>query len=203
MVARSSDRALESLARRQHGVFHRRQALRIGFTRRMVQRRLECGAWIRMAGDVFALPSHPGTWRRQCMAASLTVPAGAVAESAAVLHGAPDFRPGRIQVVTRHGTTHRSALADARESRTIGRLIVVDGIRVVSKADCTIQLAGATTLDRLRSTLAFFNRTDRHYLAELRDRQIVLARSRLRGMSSVRTLLAEIDDDDPPSVAHA
>ena len=40
MVAREFERALESLARKQHGVFHRRQALRIGFTPEMIERGL-------------------------------------------------------------------------------------------------------------------------------------------------------------------
>jgi hypothetical protein len=200
MVAREIQRALESLARKQHGVFHRRQALRFGFTHEMIERRLASGVWIRVGGDVYGFPSHAGTWRRQCMAATLTVPAGAISDSpAAVLHGAPTFRPGPIVVVTRHGTTHRSALARVRESRTVGRFVIVDGIRVVSKADCTIQLARTTSVDRLRSTVAHFDRSDRRYLPELRDRHLALARSRLPGMKRLRLVLAEMADDDPPT----
>ena len=199
MVARSLDRALESLARRQHGVFHRRQALRIGFTTDMIEARLASGIWSRIAGDVYGFPSHAGTWRRQCMAATLTVPAGAISDSlAAALYAVPRFRPGAVEVVTRHGTTRRSPLGIVHESRTVGRFTVVDGIRVVSKADCTIQVARHLSVDRLRSMVGF-DRRDRRYLAELRDRQLALARSRLPGMKKLRLVLSELTDDVPPT----
>jgi hypothetical protein len=200
MVARSSDRALEGLARRQHGVFHRRQALRIGFTADAIQRRLASGTWMRVGGDVYCLPSHPGTWHRQCMAATLSVPAGAAwGRTAAVLHKVPRFRPGVIDVVTRHGTTHRSPLATVHESRTVGRFTVVEGIRVVSKADCTIQVARHLSVEDLRAMVGFLDRHDRQYLAEVRDRQLALARSRLPGMKKVRLVLSELTDDVPPT----
>jgi hypothetical protein len=200
MVARSLDRALEGLARRQHGVFHRRQALRIGFTPKMIQRRVATGTWIAFASEVYGLPSHPGTWHRHCMAATLSVPAGGVwGRSAAVLHEVPRFRPGAVEVVTRHGTTHRSPLGIVHESRTVGRFTVVEGIRVVSKADCTIQVARHLSVDRLRSMVGYLDRHDRRYLPELRDRQLALARSRLPGMKRLRLVLAEMADDDPPT----
>ncbi|MEY2433638.1 MAG: hypothetical protein QOC92_3363 [Acidimicrobiaceae bacterium] len=200
MSARPLDRALESLARRQHGVFHRRQALRIGFTAKMIRGRLATGAWIVIGGDVYGLPSHPGTWRRQCMAATLTVPAGAVwGRPAAALYEVPMFRPGPIEVVTRHGTTHGSPLAVVRESRTVGRFVVVDGIRVVSKEDCTIQVARHLSIERLRSMIGYLDRHDRRYLPALRDRHVALARSRLPGMRKLRFALGELADDDPPT----
>ena len=200
MAAREFERALESLARKQHGVFHRRQALRIGFTPEMIERRLASATWIRLGRDVYGLPSHPGTWHRQCMAATLTVPAGAISGgSAATLLGVPGYRPGAIEVVTRHDTTNRSPLAKVRQSRTVGRFSVVNGIRVVSKADCTVQLARITSVERLRSVVHSFDRRDRRYLAELRDRQLALARSRLPGMKKLRIVLSELTDDVPPT----
>jgi hypothetical protein len=194
------DRALEGLARRQHGVFHRRQALRIGFTTDMIESRLASGAWMRVGGDVYGFPTHDGTWHRQCIAATLTVPGGAAARrTAANLYDAPTYRPGRIEVVTRRGTTHRSPLAKVIESKTVGRLSVVHGIRVVSKADCTIQLARISTLERLRSVVHHFDRRNRRYLDDLRDRQLTLERSRLPGMRKLRLVLRELSDDVPPT----
>jgi Asp-tRNA(Asn)/Glu-tRNA(Gln) amidotransferase A subunit family amidase len=116
-----------------------------------------------------------------------------------VLHEAPTFRPGRIEVVTRRGTTHTSALAKVVESKTVGRLCLIDGIRVVSKADCTIQLARISSVERLRSVVHSFDRRDRRYLAELRDRQLALARSRLPGMKKLRIVLSELTDDVAPT----
>jgi hypothetical protein len=134
------------------------------------------------------------------MAATLSVPAGGVwGRSAAALYEVPRFRPGGVELVTRHGTTHRSLLGIVHESRTVGRFTVVDGIRVVSKADCTIQVARHLSVGRLRSMVGFLDRHDRRYLAELRDRQLALARSRLPGMRRVRAVLGELADDDPPT----
>jgi len=134
------------------------------------------------------------------MAATLSVPAGGLwGASAATLYAVPGFRPGRIHVVTRHGTTHRSPLATVHESGTVGRFTVVDGIRVVSKADCTIQVARDLSVKRLRSMVGFLDRHDRRYLPELRDRQVALDRSRIPGMNRVRVVLAELGEDNPPT----
>jgi hypothetical protein len=44
------DRKLDAVARRQHGVFHRRQVVEIGFSRRMIEHRRSAGAWLTLAG---------------------------------------------------------------------------------------------------------------------------------------------------------
>jgi len=194
------DRAIDGLARRQHGAFHRRQAARIGFTRSMVRRREATGRWIRLAGsEVFVLPSHPGTWLRQCMAATLAVPASAVSgASAAALHAFPGYRRGRIEVVTRRGTTHESPFGAVHESRTVGRFTVVGGIRVVSPADCVVQLAGRLDATSLGDLVDDIGTTNRVLLPELRDRYAALARSRLPGSAAIRDILAARGPGDVP-----
>ncbi|HET7719626.1 MAG TPA: hypothetical protein VFK43_06635, partial [Acidimicrobiales bacterium] len=151
MPDHSKDRAIDGLARRQHGVFHRRQAVSKGFTRAERRSRLGSGQWIRLLdSQIYALASHPGTWLRQCAAATLSVPASGVSgESAAALHGFRGFRRAAIEVVTRHGATHRSPFASVRESATVGRFVVLEGIRVVSPADCIVQLARSLDRDSL------------------------------------------------------
>ena len=62
-------REVERLARQQHGVFHRSQLLALGVTPKMIVHRLRTKSWIQMAPSVYALASHPPTWRRQYMAA--------------------------------------------------------------------------------------------------------------------------------------
>jgi hypothetical protein len=200
MVARDLDRAIDGLARRQHGAFHRRQAVRKGATRYTIEGRLGNGRWVRLAGsDVFALPSHPGTWLRQAMAATLCVPDGAVAErAAAALHRFPGFNRGGIPVVTRRGTTHDSPFGPVRESTTVGRFTVVEGIRVVSRADCLVQLApllGAPDLDALLDDVAG---ADRHLLDAFRERYVALAHSRIAGIGDIRAVLAERGDGYVP-----
>ena len=193
MPDRSLDRAIDGLARRQHGAFHRRQAVRIGFTRSMIRRRHDGGRWVRLANsDVFALPSHPGTWLRQCMAATLSVPASAVSgPSAAALLDFPGSKRSRIEVCTRHGTTHRSPFADVRETSTVGRFTVVQGIRVVSPADCLVQLSAGLDVGALGALLDEVARTRRRVLPELRDRYVAVAHSRLPGIGALREALEQ------------
>jgi hypothetical protein len=200
MPDRSLDRAIDGLARRQHGVFHRRQAVRIGFTRKMIARREANGRWVRLAGSqVFALPSHPGTWLRQCMAATLSVPASGVGgPSGAALLGFPGWPKAHITVVTRHGTTNRSPFAAVQQSSTIGRLTVVEGIRVVSHADCIVQLAGRLDLGELGALVDDVAITRRSLLPELRERYVAVARSRLPGVGSLREILLERGDGRVP-----
>lgn len=92
---------------------------------------------------------------------------------------------------TRHGTTHRSPFADVRETQTVGRITVVEGIRVVSPADCLVQLAGQLDADRLGALVDDASTTRRALLGELRDRYAALARSRLPGIGHLRAVLEE------------
>ena len=200
MTARSLDRAVEGYARRQHGVFHHRQALRIGATAGIIRRRLASGTWIRLADShVYAIPSHPGTWQRQCMAATLSVPVGAIAGSAgAALLGFDGFRPGPIEVVTHRVGTHRSPFGVVRRSWTVGRFTVVDGIRVVSRADCVVQLAGLVGGDRLEAIVGDQAHAHRRFLDDLRDRYVDIAHSRLPGIGNLRAVLAAYGEGAVP-----
>lgn len=196
------DRAIDGLARKQHGAFHLRQAVRVGFTRGERRSRLANGAWVRLLdSQVFALPSHPGTWLRQCMAATLSVPGGAISgPAAAPLLAFPGWPRAALEVCTRRGTTHDSPFATVRELKTVGRLTVVDGIRVVSPADCMIQLApqlDAPTLGDLIDDVSVGRRT---FLSELRDRYAGLAHSRMPGLARVgEALEARGDGFVPPT----
>ena len=194
MPDRSLDRAwIDGLARRQHGAFHRRQAVRIGFTRSMVRRRENARRWARLAGsDVFALPSHPGSWLRQCMAATLSVPASAASGgSAAALLEFPGWPRARIEIVTRDGAVTRSPFATVHRSSTVGRFTVVDGIRVVSAADCLVQLSARLDADALGSLVDNVARTRRRVLPELCDRYVAVAHSRLPGIGALREALEQ------------
>ena len=96
MTSNELDRKLDAIARRQHGVFHRRQVIEVGFTRRMIEHRRSIGAWVTLAPSVYALASHPFTWLRQAKAAELGIPGAAVSHrAAAVLHRHPRLPPGR------------------------------------------------------------------------------------------------------------
>ena len=201
MPGRSLDRAIDGLARRQHGAFHRRQAVRIGFTRSMIRRREGAGRWVRLAGsEVFALPSHLHGWLRQAMAATLALPDGALSgPAAAALLGFPGWPRARIEACTRRQTTYRSPFGDVRTTSTVGRVMVVEGIRVVSPADCIVQLAAQLSPTEVNDLVDDVRRLRRHLLEELGDRYAALAHSRLPGLAGVRFALEEHGDGAAPS----
>jgi very-short-patch-repair endonuclease len=117
MTARDLDRAIEALARRQHGAFSRTQARDLGASTSAIDRRLASGAWLRLAPSVYALPSNPATLERQCMAAVLCEPTAWVSGmTAAVLHGFPEVRIGRLEITVPTGASHRRGIAVVRRS---------------------------------------------------------------------------------------
>jgi hypothetical protein len=65
MTNHDLDRALARLARRQHGAFDHDQVTGLGATDRMIRHRIAVGERVRLARGVYALTSHPATWRRQ------------------------------------------------------------------------------------------------------------------------------------------
>lgn len=135
------DRSLDRLARRQHGAFHRRQVLDLGFTARQIEHRRSVGHWVTLTPSVYALASHPYTWLRQAKAAELSIPGSAVSHcSAAVLLGLGDVRPGAIDLLAPRSGAHRTRLA------TVHRTDQVEAIRR--------QLVRVTTVPRTVSDLA-------------------------------------------------
>ena len=57
-----ADDAVAGLAASQHGVFTRRQAAAVGFTRRAVDHRIATGRWWVVAPGVLAVPGAPTSW---------------------------------------------------------------------------------------------------------------------------------------------
>ena len=118
MTSNELDRMLDAIARRQHGVFHRRQIVEVGFTRRMIEHRRVTGAWLTLAPSVYALASHPFTWLRQAKAAQLSVVGAAVSHRAgAVLHGLDDYRPAGIDITVPTSRRNASCLATVHRSQ--------------------------------------------------------------------------------------
>ena len=199
MTARHLDRAIDRLARRQHGAFSDRQARAAGATTRTVRRRLASGHWLPLDHHVYALPSHPGTWHRQCMAGTLTIEGAAVSHvSAAVLHGLAGVRPGPLHLVVPRGSRHRSRLATVHESSWPSSTMV-DGIPTVTLPDTFFQLAGMVDHLRLRTLFADAVVARSSLLDAVADRYVDLAYARLPGIGLMRSLLREHDTGETPA----
>jgi very-short-patch-repair endonuclease len=143
-MASNIDRAIEALARKQHGAFSTSQIRELGGSHQLTHRRVRSGQWLRLDQAVFALPGNPSTPLRQMKAAELAVPHSAISGlPGAVLHGVPDIRLGRIEVSTsRHGGS--TPLARVRHRQPVPTTIV-QGIRVTTVAQTLADIAASVT----------------------------------------------------------
>jgi hypothetical protein len=84
------DAKAAALTQRQSGCLSRQQALGLGFSDRMIQRRLATGRWQRRHPGVYRLSGFPGSWMEDVWAAVLAVGSRAVVsrETALLVRGA-------------------------------------------------------------------------------------------------------------------
>lgn len=98
----TADARLELLARGQHGVFTRADALRCGHSSRTVKRRVEIRQWEPLFQGVYTFPSVPPSWLRDQSAAARWVRGWAAGRSAAYLHELPGFEDRALEVLTKN-----------------------------------------------------------------------------------------------------
>jgi putative AbiEi antitoxin of type IV toxin-antitoxin system len=104
------DRRTLMLARRQHGVITRTQALDAGLSGKQIDARLASGEWRRLRRGVFALAATPSTFEQVVSAAILGVatPAWASRSTAARLFDLPISWSGAIELTIRPTARIRS-----------------------------------------------------------------------------------------------
>jgi hypothetical protein len=185
------DRRIEALAGKQFGAFTRQQAFELGASERFVQRRLASRDWIRPVPAVLVLAHSPGTWRRQCKIAELSVEDSALAGfAAAALHELAGFRPGHVELVVPvnsycahpFATLHRYAGA---------KLTVVDGLRVTTIAQTLFDLPTRTSPWRLERAMDDALLSKRLVVADLDERLRFYNGSRRPGLPRIRPLVQE------------
>src|SRR4051812_11515184 len=153
MTSHELDRAINALARKQHGAFSHSQAKQRGASDRMIAHRRSTGAWLELARFVYALPGSVPTWLRQAKAAELSIPGSAVSgRSAAALHGIPGFPKGAIEVTAPRGGRRESRVARVRH-RVEVRTMVVAGIRATTIEQTILDLASVVHRSVLESAL--------------------------------------------------
>ena len=189
MSERHPDRVVEGLARRQHGVIDRRQALDAGLTSRMIEWRIVSGAWVRLDRGLYALATHPFTWLRQAKAAELSLPGSAVSHRAAgVIQGVPGFRPGRIDLTVEPGSSSRSSFARVHRRQLLDP-IVVQGFRVTSIERMVFDLAGELGPEGVRDLVHDLVVRRVTSLEALRNEADELELLHPRGLVAVRAVL--------------
>ena len=135
----------------QQGLITRSEAKTLGFTDRMIDRRLATGRWRRLAAGIYALAGVPETFEQRALAACLAAGPGAVLShrTAGAVWGLPGCeaakRPGApIEVLVPHaGRGHRCQLAVVHRSRRLGPAdrSEVAGLPVTTPARTLIDLA--------------------------------------------------------------
>lgn len=99
------DEAVTTLAAKQQGVIHRKQAHKKGMSDKQILVRVQSGRWLRLHPSVFLIRPAPITVAARAMAAVLAIGGGAVVVGATAAHllglleQAPD---GPIEILSRH-----------------------------------------------------------------------------------------------------
>jgi very-short-patch-repair endonuclease len=180
---------LAALARRQHGLWSRRQALACGFTDKMIRTRIARGDWLVIDTAVYAHSTSLPTWERSVMAATLAEPwAAASHNTAASLHGLAGFRQGRPVITVRAGANARGRLAVVHRGIDVptGR---VRGITTTTLPHTFVDLAQSVSEGRLRAAFDEEVRCSPSLLEQVRDRYCALAP---RGGRNLRALKAAL-----------
>ena len=156
------DARLALLISRQGGAFSFAQALRLGYTRATISRRLRRGAWVRIHPGVYSLGGTAPTRLLKLWASVLAAGDDAVVshESAALLHGAERLPSSPITLTNPHGCHHRldgvvvhqiDDLAAAHRTRTNGLPVSKPARTVVDLgATCSIDTIGQVADDLVR-----------------------------------------------------
>lgn len=154
-------RQAERLAREQHGVLSREQAIGVGMTHQMIRHRVASGRWSEPLPGVYRVGGAPATWHSRVMAAILWVGNGAVAtrRTAARLWQLERFADGPsdevIELAVWHGKPAPDPSVRVHRLRTSDRPRIrrVEGIPVTDPARTLLDIAAVAAPRAVGSAL--------------------------------------------------
>ena len=191
MRAKDIDQRILELAARQLWLFNRAQACALGASGRHIGRRVASGAWTHPEPSVFGLAGHRMTWRRGLKASELGTPDAAVGGmAAAALHGLPDFRPGRPELVAPPCTSSRGKLATVHRQAGF-KTTVVDGITVTTVAQTLFDVAPRVSVWRLERGMDDSLVSGALSVPDRQERLRFYEGSRRHGLGRIRPLIIE------------
>lgn len=150
------ERALSRHAARNHGVFHREEALSLGYSNSAIGRLVATGRVERLWPSVFRLASSPTTVEQRAKAATLYVgdEAWLSHRSAAAHHGMIDGPPGTVEVVSTRDRRSRPGLRIRRVLDMPGHDVrILRSIPVTNAIRTMLDLAAVFPAGRLESVL--------------------------------------------------
>ncbi len=136
-------RLLADVARRQHGLVTRQQALDAGFSKGQIKTRIARGSWEAIEREVYLLASHPMSWRTSLLAAVLRTDSVASHRSAGFLWELDGIRPVRPEVTVPHASKVGSRTATVHRTTQWDRIeaAVRSGIAVTGVARTLLDMA--------------------------------------------------------------
>ena len=139
------------LMERQAGAFTRAQALRLGYSRSAIDRRLRSGTWVALHPGVFVVPGAPVTRMTELWAAVLAAGEGTSVthETSATIHGAERLAAEPITLTNRHGSHHRidGAFVHQIDDLTQLDLVTWRGLSLSSPARSIVEIAATSHRD--------------------------------------------------------
>lgn len=187
------------LARGQHSVFTRAQAVGFGVTPDQIKTKLRNGTWERVVRDVYRISGSPQTWRQRLMVAVLAAGPGAAVSgrAAAALWRLPGFAEGRVEVTQARRPSRRYPYGHEHSTTFLppNQVKVIDGIPVTSVDRTVFDLCGRVTqarAERLVKTVVSRN------LTTLGRLSVALAETGAwgrPGTTGLRAALAAVGDD--------
>lgn len=192
------DRVVGKLSRRQAGAFSRPQLTDAGFTRRMIDRRVASGAWVRLSTNVFAEASHPHSWAQRYHAALLGHE-GSVLRGTTAAHvlGLEGFGPDRpVRVTIPNDRNPGSMLAVVRRSSLI-RPRLVAGYRVNATPIVMLEVA-ADAPERLKVAYQSAILRRRTSFDAVADVAVRSSAGRMPGAAVLRSLLRQLGEGHVP-----
>ena len=155
MTNRDVDQAVAALASRQHQLFSRRQALDLGASRSLIDRRQRAGLWPQEGPGVHGVAGATHTWKRRLMLAHLDLgPESVISHrAAAALHGVPNARRGSPELTiprsvarSRRWRVHQAEVPPGDRTR-------VDRIPVTTLTRTVLDLSAVWPGPQLRRTV--------------------------------------------------
>lgn len=195
------DAAIEALARAQHGAFSRSQALELGASRGLIERRLRATRWTRSGSGVYRLPGWERTMKQRVMVATLQAGAGAYASHrcAACLRELDGVTMAGIEITVprRLRSMPRGVRVHVSDDASGATFDLVDRIPTASATEIVLALAmdasiAFTTVERVFECAQRRGETSH---AALRARLREIARPGKPGVVNARRVLAALVDD--------
>lgn len=150
-----ADAAISAIARLQHGAYSRQQAVDVGFTRGMIDRRIATRRWEILDHSVYRQAGTPSGWEQRLIAACLAGPAVASHRSAGLMWTFPAMPTGILEVTALRHRRRKAADVIWHESYhlTPKDITEIEGIPVTRPVRTFLDLGGVLSPQQLEEVL--------------------------------------------------